>query len=145
MPDHKLIATHARNARGLLAQLRLELDELLVPVWPPLAAPTVSREGQHDLLRYDLRLLDWLVRVECAATAYPSDAPVLLTAQVRPQGPLARAGATLANPMDAGWTIVLHAPIRSVTRDAVEDVLYQLRAALWSRPDIRRRVSRQAA
>jgi hypothetical protein len=75
VPDPDVIAAHDRKARGLLVRLRLELDELLVPVWGLLAAPTVSREGRSDELRYDLRLLDWLVRLECAATAYPSTFP----------------------------------------------------------------------
>jgi hypothetical protein len=139
------IERHARQARGTLNFLRLEFRDLLTPVWAPLAAPLIGSTGDGDTAVFELRLYEWIVRLELRTTAHPSDVPVLLAASVRPIGPLQRAAGMLARPLDGGWRPVVRLPMTGGSARQAEVALYAVREALLGEAPIRRRISQIAA
>jgi hypothetical protein len=142
--DPNLSANHQRRARGILSLARLELRDLLMPVWPPLAAPLLASSGNADLAVSELGLYEWRVRIELSTLAYPSESEVLLSAYVRPAGVFARFAATMDRLLEWGWKPLVQIPLRDGTPETAENAMYEIRAALWSESGIRRRVSRVA-
>lgn len=127
------------TARARLAAIQDRAEELLDPVWAPMAAPLTARHRGEGRRGYDLKLADWTIRLEISTQA--SYAPVVtLRALLRADNPLGRARDVALNLIQGGWSPIFTRDLSSP--DELVDALYGVRSQVRTVPEINRHLNR---